>query len=246
MSRVAVVFRSYAKSSEVVPEVVSRALVSARAATTLMAADGTPVFQEVLFLVPTDYDCGETVTALKKLFDSEGVSARVCGASGHHSCGALNVAVELAHASQCSVVTIISNKAIGYLTSGIMVRALEEINANSAMVGVEIPELSVVSPVPINNTFAVWDVQKLMSVGMFETEVGVEEMAPIGRLVEKGETLSLIASQGETSLTLRQSTDGQARHSEVKNTKTNRQLDELARVGVSLEQVLSSIKTISL
>lgn len=176
------------------------------------------------------------------MFEAENLPVQVLGAPGHHSNGALNHAIELVAQKHCSVVAILSNKAVGYLNRDVIERANQLINFDHvAVVGVEIPELSEVSPIPINNTFAVWDVEKLWVVGLFDSDIGVEEMAPIGRLVRKGENLAVISSGAEVSLSLRQSADGQARHDDVKNTKSTRQLKELERVGVSVDEVLEKI-----
>jgi len=235
-SNVAVLFRSYAKNDSLVEEVVGRALVSIRKANSLM-------FDRVFVVVPTDYDCGATSAYLAQAITAaDSLRAEVFPAVGHHSCGALNQALA-ALVGTVAYVAIVSNKASGYLSAEVLARALLLLEGGLKVVGVRISELDEVHESPIENTFAIWDLEALLAVGGFDSELGVEEVAPLARLMQKfGACAALIsAEQGDAKLNVRKSADGQARHDEVRSTKRERQGLEAARVGVTLDWMKSNI-----
>lgn len=220
-------FRSYAKTKEQVPEVVSRALVSVRKANALG-------FDRKLVIVPTDYDYGGTVACLNEAFLLEGLRAEVFPASGHHSGEALNQALRAVQ-DDVGFVAIVSNKASEYLSFGIVNNADDLLHAGFDVVGVRIGELEDVHAMPIENTLAFWNVRALLDVGGFDSIIGVEEIAPLARLMKKsGRCAALISPSEDATLRIRESVDGKTRHKEVRETKRRRQEQEAARVGVTL------------
>ncbi len=231
------IFRSYAKKPELVGEIVERALVSARQTIALMGSDSG----FVLFVVPMDFDCGETAAALKQAFTSAGLSARVLSAPGHHSCGALNKALKYCSLESVEQMFIVSNKAIDYLDAATVKKLGAALSCGMKVVGVNIPELQDVQESPIQNTLAGWDVAALIGVGGFEAENGVEEVAPLIRLLQKFPRSAGIMPASAWKLNVRASADGKARHAEVKETKRVRQEAEATRLGVSLDWVKESL-----
>ena len=245
---IVVVFRSYAKKPELVPEVVARAQTSARLAAGLMIV-GQYVFQKIVFLVPTDYDCGETANAISAAIKSEGDSLAsrvvVYGAEGHHSCGALNELLALLLlADQVSHVAIVSNKAGAYMTPEIMRSAFAAIASGAKVVGVAMKEMeAIVLSGRVQNTFAVWDLEALadLDVPGFDNEAGVEEIAPLIRLVRKYGKCIAVLESSDGKLDIRKSDDGKARHEEVMTTKVREQENEALRLGTEISFIQTGL-----
>lgn len=229
---IGLLFRSYAKKPEGVDEVVTRAVESARRA----EAEGV---KNVIFIVPTDYDCGVTPSRLLE----EGLN--VLEARGHHSSGVLNAGLELLKVYGVKYAGIVSNKAVGMLNASLLQVAEQFLDSGEFCVGLQIQELEDVQEIPITNTCAFWNIDKLLSVGGFDSETGVEEITALVRLMCKfgHGTTSVVATGGE-KLNVRKSADGQARHSVVKETKRVRQESEAARMGVKLSWISCGIKTV--
>jgi hypothetical protein len=232
--KVAAVFRSYAKSSDVVSEVVSRAQVSAA------KASGVPGIDLVAFLVPSDHDCGETAQALS----DAGVNA--ISASGYHSCGALNRAVETLQVADYTHVLFISNKAVNYLTEDAIATMRKAFSGkdNLGVIGMNIPELQGVQIVPIQNTFAMWDIAKLTEVGGFVSERDVEEVIPIARMLKRFYGAAFIDFDSG-SLSIRESADGRSRHASVVSEKKERQVHDAEREGVTAGWIAMNVERIS-
>jgi len=241
---IAAVFRSYAKTEEQVDEVVARALESAKVAAELKV-DGREVFCRVIILVPTDYDYrGETAKKLVAAFQNVKSRAEVMVASGHHSSEALNHVMRVLNDANVDHALIISNKALSYLKADIMKKASALLDFN-LVVGVRIKELDDVHEMPIENTFAIWNVEHLLAVGGFTSKSGVEEIAPLSSMVERFRfCATIITSSGGGKLDIRKSADGAARHEEVKQTKRERQQLEAERCGVSLEFLNENIREV--
>lgn len=239
---IGVVFRSFSKKEELISETVQRALESARKALGL-TIDGRQVFAKTIFLVPVDYDCGGTAKALRIAMQQEGLNAEILEVKGHHSCDALNRALEYLKENEMEYVLFISNKAAAHLCTTVIQDVLLSIDYGDKAIGIDIPEITAVGVIPLNNTFLVWDVRSLCEVGRFESIDGVEEIAPLVRLMKKcGNCAALISGNPEAKLNIRSSKDGQERHKEVKDTKSERQLAELKRMGVTPEWVNAHIK----
>lgn len=229
MKKIGILFRSYAKTSELLPEVEKRALKSARIACGL---------GRTYFCVPVEYDCGKTAGCLRELFARNSLDASVLECVGHHSAGSLNAAVNSIFTDGLTHVAIISNKAVNYLTAEAMAMANEAFMDGAKVVGFAIDELAeIVREGRIQNTFAIWNIEGLMMLDVpgFNSETGVEEIALSVRLIRKyGPCIAvLIPSSGK--LDVRQSKDGEERHKEVMETKFRRQFEEAQRVGADFD-----------
>ena len=239
-----IIFRSYAKKQELVPEVVERTIISIKQAMSIRFFD-TPCFEKIFVMVPTDYDCGFTAEELEKRITEESLSlwVDVLPCRGHHSCQVLNSAMIRMQWYHIRFCLIMSHKAISYLTSETMRKVIFALYQNFHVVGVRIKELNDVQESPIQNTFAVWDIRMMPYEKRqwgFDSELGVEEVAPLIRLQKLyGKCAAVISAEG--SLNIRGSEDGKARHKEVRDTKRARQAQEAARLGVTLEFVKENI-----
>lgn len=244
--RSGIILRSYAKTPEVVDEVVARAVKSAQKVCTLKA-NGVTAFDNVMFVVPQDFDCGLTAARLKQAFGKKGLLVQVLTAPGHHSCAALNVATIALDILRVQYAFILSNKALDYLDTPTVEKMLEVLSSGKKVVGVEIPSLSDIAENPIQNTFAAWDAKALRRTGGFDCETGVEEVAPIIRLMREFGTdcAAIIKGRADAQLDVRSSADGQARHKDVKETKRPRQAEEAERLGVDLEWVKNNIVSVA-
>lgn len=229
--KTAVLFRSYAKERDLIPEVVKRALESAK-----HVAD---MFDSCVFLVPIDHDCGGTIVALRSAIANEDLTASVIGCAGFHSCGALNEAVRALEWAEFDVVCIVSNKAVSYLTDETVSKAIDVMESGSKVVGVLIGELSSVEVFPIENTACFWNIPALLKAGGFQSDSQVEEIAPVVKILKDNGEVAVITGKGE--LNIRSSADGQARHTEVKKEKQRKQSAELKRLGVDPKWVNSRI-----
>ena len=249
--KIGIVFRSYAKTPELVPEVVERAITSIKKAKSITFFN-EPCFETVYIIVPADYDCGLTALAIEERLEKENISRGVYieETKGHHSCYALNDALWYVRNHGMRYALIISHKAIAYLTKETMWKVIYALSQGFRVVGVRIKELNDVQESPIQNTFAVWDIKEMEKfsageyyrgfVTLFETELGVEEVAPLIRLQKLyGKCAAVINAEG--SLNIRESEDGKARHKEVRDTKRALQEQEAARLGVTLDFVKENI-----
>jgi hypothetical protein len=250
---IGIIFRSYAKTPELVPEVVERAITSVKKARNICFFD-KPFFNKIIIAVPTDYDCGLTMGQLhQKIRNDDDVtlqwSVQILPFKGHHSCEVLNSAMSEMERWGPRFCLIASHKAISYLTEDNMRKVIFALYNGFRVVGVRIKELNDVQESPIQNTFAVWDLKEMGSFIMeegkiteliFDSELGVEEVAPLIRLQKLyGKCAAVINAEG--SLNIRESEDGKARHKEVRDTKRALQEQEAARLGVTLDFVKENI-----
>lgn len=232
--------RSYAgenvKTYNDFDEVIQRAVKTAQTALRLKMPDGKPAFHKILFVVPFDHDRWGTRDRLEKKFSECGLFAvTVMSAPGHHSREALNHGLLRLTTLGCDQACIFSNKALPYLTPETMQRINDEFAVGSLAVGVRLHDLDDVQVSPFQNTFGVWDIDALHSVGNFDSDTGVEEVAPLIRLAKKyGRCISIVQGEANAAFVTRKSADGQARHKEVRDTKRERQEAEAKRLGVTL------------
>lgn len=243
--KIGIIFRSYAKKPELVPEVVERAIKSIKQAMSISFFD-THCFEKIFIVVPIDYDCGLTAGELEKRISEESLSlwVDVLCYHGHHSCEVLDVAMTKMGWYYIRFCLIISHKAIQYLTTETMRKVIFALYQDFHVVGVRIKELNDVQESPIQNTFAVWDMKTMpfneKHQWGFDSELGVEEVAPLIRLQKLyGKCAAIINAEG--SLNIRESEDGKARHKEVRDTKRARQEQEATRLGVTLDFIKENI-----
>lgn len=233
-------FRAYTRNPASLPEIVDRAKHSADAALSL-TVHGWPVFSKVAFLVPVDHDFGGTGAALRAAFAEASLDALVIEAPGFHSSGALTQAVREMEAMKMDRVLIISGKAISYLNEENMERVLLAFGEDSSVVGLRLPDLEGYDVFPIANTFAVWDTVRLLGVGGFVTDRGVEEITPYAKLWASMYRGTLVTDPVGEGLSIRKSSEAIARHSEVMESKRRMQEEEAVANGIHIETLASSL-----
>lgn len=198
-----------------------------------------PALKRIMLLVPSDYDCGYTAAALEVTLPE--LAHDVLEVPGHHSCEVLNEGVGQLEFTDSNAL-IVSGKAMSYLTPAVM-HGIDQAFADGALVaGLAIDELrDVVLSGRLQNTFAVWHIDALRGIGGFDSRTGVEEVAPLARLVkEYGKCIAPLDVAGGT-LDIAESDTARARHAEVMSTKLSRQLAECERVGSSFDEIRSGI-----
>ncbi len=230
--------RSYAKKACDAEDVAERAMMSVIRGYYHHTNDGADTFEQIVVLVPRDYDCGDTAGIIRKELEKEGLTDRaiVLAPQGHHSCGVLNAGIELLEGEGIERAVIISNKTITALTNQAMNAVSIAFEHGAKVVGVGVDELEeIVRAGRVQNTFAVWDIKALMEVGGFDSDGGVEEIVPSIRLVRKyGQCIAVLVPSETSTLNIRKSPDGEARHKEVMDTKLARQQTEADRLGADL------------
>jgi hypothetical protein len=239
--KIGIVFRSYAKTPELVSEVVERAITSVKKALDVKVRN-VPIFKSIIIAIPTDYDCGNTATALFNRIKAEKFSEiiEIFPIDGHHSSEVLNEVMFYLYEKEIEYGLIVSNKAVSYLTNETMAQVCDAINQGAAVAGVRIKELDDVQEVPIQNTFAAWNLFTLLNfTNGFESKSEVEEISPIFHILCWGGFAVVISAKG--SLDVRKSEDGKDRHQEVRDTKRALQEQEAARLGVTLDFVKANI-----
>lgn len=237
-----VLLRVYTPKPEEVADRVERALQHIRHV--IAVSKEVPALERMVPIVPLDHDCGQTGGALRDRIFAEGLLGQVavCERRGHHSCEVLNAGIRALEVDATTHVIIISGKAMSYLTVPAM-RAIDEAFANGAKVtGLAVDELKeLVLAGRIQNTFAAWDIKALQQVGGFDSRTGVEEIAPLVRLVrEYGPCIAPI-DVVTGKLDVLSSETALARHREVMTTKLARQQDELARVNSCFSEITAGI-----
>jgi len=226
-----ILYRSYAKTIEQAPEVVLRALASARIANQVG-------FDRTLLVVAVESDCGVTAERLTTAISAEQLNANVVHGFGSPNRDVLNQAFHEIH-GMSAYVAVVSHKASEYLSVELLKRASLLLQSGFKVVGVRIGELDDVQEVAIANTLAFWDVDAVLEVGGFDSDIGVEEIAVLARLMKLSHRpAALISVLGtEPTLNIRKSTEGMAKHKEVKDTKRARQEQEAIRAGVTLDLI---------
>lgn len=236
-----VLLRVYTPKAEEVAERVERALKHVRQI--LRVSKEFPALQRVVLLVPHDYDCGLVYRALWSRIATEWLKdfVAIYTPHGHHSCEVLNRGLTKL-SRDVSHTVIISGKAMSYLTPSTM-RAIDGTFADGAKVsGLAVDELrDIVLAGRIQNTFAAWENESLIKVGAFDSKLGVEEIAPLVRMVKKFECCIAPIDVVTGKLEVLASETALARHHEVMTTKIERQQQELKRVDSNFDEISAGI-----
>lgn len=245
--KIGLLLRSFAKTGEEVSGVVERATKSIQRAASMRyhRANSMFMFESIVVVVPGDFDCGTTATEIKREARNWFSQFEVLTPNGHHSCEALNEGVKFLAGQGIDYVVIISNKAIEAMNETILSSMLEAFDNGAKVVGVAVDELrDVVGSGRVQNTFAGWDIKAFLEVGGFDSSTGVEEIAPSVRLIQKyGPCVAALLPSEVSSLNIRKSVDGEARHKEVMTTKLDRQEKECERLGIDFKFIESGIMT---
>ncbi len=244
-AKIGLLLRSYAKESSDAEDVAKRAIKSVKNAYHLFDESGNHIFEQIVVLVPRDYDCGDTALLIREKLLQERLTDRtvVSSPQGHHSCGVLNAGIEILESEGVGYAVIISNKAIAALNHSVMRAIAAAFEEGAKVVGVAVDELQdVVIAGRVQNTFAAWDIQTLIDVGGFDSENGEEEIAPSIQLVRKyGQCIAALVPSEVIVLDIRKSPDGVARHHEVMTTKATRQHSAADRLGTNFMFIQNGI-----
>ena len=232
----ALLVRQYTPKPEEVEDRAARALKIALAANQLFL-HGKLAFKVITFLVPVDYDCGETARAIRNKLRDAHLEGRtlVLEATGYHSCEALNEAVQALHnLGDITNALIMSGKAASSLTEPVLKAIDDAFAAGAKVVGVAVDELAeIVLEGRVQNTFCGWKINPLLIVGGFKAKNGVEEIGATIRLLRMySQCIAVLDPMGKKPLDILQTETGRARHVEVMETKTARQIQEAKDAGV--------------
>lgn len=240
---IGLLLRSYTSQREDVLGVVDRAVRSIKHASGLLK-DDAPIFKEIVVLVPSDYDCSITAGAIRRELEIFSIPrVTILEAEGNHSSDVLNIGTDLLLGYGVDYAVIASNKAISALTVESMSAIIKAFDNGAKAVGVAIHELQdIILKGRIQNTFSCWDIKALQAVGGFDSKKGVEEIAPIVRLIrEYGQCIAVITPAQMPTPDIRKTVDGKARYEEVMATKIDRQNEEVHRVDSTFEFIQSGI-----
>lgn len=239
-----ILLRGYAKEEAAVKDVVGRLHRSILRARELG-------FGRIVVLIPTDNDCGRTYDALKAELPADMLDNVVIERpAGNDHSDALNAGMDSLHASRHSPAFVVSNKALEYFVDRNINKILAAFDEGAlaaclAIRDVDVEEekdegyLGVLSG-RLSNTFAAWDVAALRAAGNFDSSVGVEEIAPIVRLVTaRGSCIAPIIPTGQAAMNV--SALRASHHDFVITTKRTRQEQEAARAGGSFEIISRGI-----
>lgn len=185
----------------------------------------------VFFLVPQAKDSCHTDKALQEVVSSHYILSAPEG-------DGLNFAVTALQERGFTHVAVVSNKASHFITKEIMDEIIVSLQNGARVVGVVLPELeNIIEKGRVQNTFAVWDISSLQSVGGFDSEIGVEEITPSIRLVRQhGPCIGVVCPKNLPGFVIRPGDE--ARHEEIIRTKQTRQEQEAARIGASLDELV--------
>jgi|GEM_PF-1148602 len=236
-----VLFRGWTEKPDEVKNVVERLFLSTGRAFNLG-------FTNIIVLVPKDKDCGKTVPILlEKLFDPSflggGGRFAVLEPKGNADSDALNAGIECLHEYGCKYAFTVSNKVVEHLMPGNVDKMLTAFREGTLVTGLALRDLSIPETEDdhyqgileglISNTFDAWDIDALLSVGGFDSQIGVEEIAPIIRLI-KLHGLCVAPIFPTNQIGMKVSTLRVDRHKFVMTTKRTRQIEEASRAGESL------------
>jgi len=229
-----ILVRVYTPKPEEVPSRVERAIKHGRQI--IAVSKEFPQLKRANFLVPEDYDCGQTFGALVARFRGEGFSRKQVGLhayGGYHSCEALNKT--LLGLSESNVL-IVSGKAMTYLTA-LSLQKIDDAFARGAKAsGLAVGELrDIVLSGRLQNTFTAWDRQALLLEEGFDNRKDVEEIAPLIRLARRyGKCIAPIDVEGE-GLDVHMSPTALERHRHVMGEKVKRQQEDCERLGADFD-----------
>ncbi len=229
-SEYGLVSRVYAKNTEGVHEAVMRVTETVRQAHAVGLG-------QVEVVVPLIEDCGQTFPQVHEALAASN-HARACGFTGDPNAGALTAGIRILQNLRCKYGFVISNKAIRFLTKPNVLHMLEAFERGALVVGMPVDELAEsVRQGLILNTFAAWDINALAEVGFFDSKDGVEEIAPIGRWIQKYHRpcIAVVEPENSADIELRSGPEAEEHHRRVLATKRERQEAEARRVGVTLE-----------
>lgn len=244
VNKCGILLRGYAREESEVRDVVERLYRSVTRAQELG-------FGRIVVLIPEDDDCGTTYDALSaELSGTMPENTSIYRPSGKYNSGALNSGITSLLVPSHSPAFIVSNKALEYLVAENVQKILAAFNENALVAGLAIRDSAVAGEKDegylgvlsgrISNTFAAWDTVALNAVGNFDSVIGVEEIAPIVRLIKAhGPCVAPIIPTGQAGVSI--SALRAQHHDFVITTKRTRQEQEAERAGGSFEFITQGI-----
>lgn len=244
VNKCGILLRGYAKEVSAVKDVVGRLYRSVMRAQELG-------FGRIIVLIPEDNDCGETYEALSnELGSNVSKNTFISRPPGNYNSDALNFGIKSLLASNHSPTFIVSNKALEYMVQDNIEKVLESFNGGAIVAGLAIRDIDAAEKDDetylgslsgrISNTFAAWDTVALNSTGNFDSIIGVEEIAPIVRLIKThGRCIAPVLPTGQAEISV---SELRAKHHDfVVTTKRTRQEQEAKRADGSFEFILRGI-----
>jgi hypothetical protein len=225
--------RAYAKTESEIDLVVKRTLntVAQIGRTSLDLIDQT------IILVPKEKDCGNTAERIWQA-SKHVVGLRIEQTEGNAESDALNAGMRMLVADRTYRAVVVSNKAASFVNGALLNAMAAAFDKGAMVIGVATDELaSMVLEGRVQNTLAAWDAGALLNLTVpgFDSKIGVEEAAPTVRLLLKFGRCIAILNPTSGEFEIRPSKDGLERYAEIMRTKTERQLQELARVSANFE-----------
>lgn len=204
-------------------------------------------FGRIVILIPEDKDCGKTYDTLSaELPNDEFKNVFIECSRGNGHSDALNTGVEFLRKSHHSPLFVVSNKALEYMVPKNVEKILASFKEGALVAGLAIRDSDVAEGEDegylgtlsgrISNTFAAWDTAALHAAGNFDSVIGVEEIAPIVRLVAAhGPCIAPLLPTGQAAINI--SALRAQHHDFVITTKRTRQEQEAERAGGSFELI---------
>lgn len=235
--------RGYAAEEAQVEDVAERLYRSATQAHELG-------FGRTIILVPRDKDCGKTILTLGYLL--AGIpSVAIHSPGGNENSDVLNEGLRFSQTDGRKHFFVMSNKAVKYLTKENVRKILVAFHEGALVAGLTLRDDTIPDDAEdelyidtlrgfLLNTFCAWDLAALLGVGGFDSQIGVEEVAPSVRLIKKnGPCLAPIFPTDQVGISVSALRAGH--HRNVLTTKMKRQFTEMVRVGGSPELIKNGI-----
>ena len=237
--------RGYAGKEAGVRDVVERLSVSFVRAKDLH-------FGRIVILVPKDKDCGETIPVLRrKILSLTRGETAILNPRGNENSDVLNAGLNYLRKFSCEQAFVVSNKASSYIMGPNTFRMFEAFERSALVAGLAVRDETIsededevysgVLEGRISNIFACWNLAALEEVGDFDSKIGVEEIAPIIRIIKAygGWKTAPIIPYGEVGLDI--SPLRAERWAQISTTKTARQMKEAERAGGSFELIKQGV-----
>jgi len=219
-----VILRYFAKKVSDIDEIESRMLNSINK----LAELG---IENIVVVVPVKNDCGETAERLNSAvkMNSPKVTPVVIDSAGSYSPHALNVGLYELKYLGTDIALPLSDEAVCNLSSKILSSIEGAFNKGARVVWVTVDKrMQIMKKVCTDNTFTAWSLPELMDIGCFESDIGIEEIAPSVRLLRRhGPCIAILEPVNFKELTV----GGEINDKEV----TESQAEEFDRMDVPTE-----------
>lgn len=175
---VGIIFRAFVLNESQLPERIALTKTAIDKALGLVI-NGKNAFKQVTVLIPSDKrypscDCGKTAQMLREIYLSE-KRVEILETMGDIFCSALNFGVAKQAANGIDYSLIASPDVHSYLTEENVSGIFEKAKLGARVVGLAIHELNEsIHHGCIANTFALWHIESLQAVGMFNIPLSGE------------------------------------------------------------------------